>query len=60
MPPVYINGNADAYYRSIATLQSNQLRCLAKDSINAYVQFFEGHIGVSTTIIVLSVVPAMH
>jgi dynein heavy chain, axonemal len=45
IPPVCINGDAEAYYRSIATLQGNQLRSLVQDSLDAYVQFFEAHAG---------------
>lgn len=43
LPPVFINGDADAYFRSIATLQSNQLRGLVARSLERYVAFFEQH-----------------
>nr|8GLV_Kg Chain Kg, DHC_N2 domain-containing protein [Chlamydomonas reinhardtii] len=43
LPPVYINGDADAYYRSIATLQSNQLRGLVARSLESYVSLFAAH-----------------
>ncbi|KXZ48211.1 DHC-9 protein [Gonium pectorale] len=43
IPPVFINGDADAYYRSIATLQSNQLRGLVQRSLDSYVALFEKH-----------------
>ena len=46
IPPVCINGDAEAYYRSIAVLQGNQLRRLVQDSVAAYVAFFERHRGV--------------
>ena len=46
LPPLYINNDAPAYWRSIATLQSNQLRSLVQDSINAYVAYFESHVAV--------------
>ncbi|KAL3158235.1 hypothetical protein ABBQ38_010487 [Trebouxia sp. C0009 RCD-2024] len=39
--PIFINGNSDAYYSSIATLQSKQLRQLTQDSLDSYVAFFE-------------------
>ncbi|DBB17907.1 TPA: hypothetical protein ACH3X3_002922 [Trebouxia sp. C0006] len=39
--PIFINGNSDAYYSSIATLQSKQLRQLVQDSLNSYMAFFE-------------------
>ena len=45
IPPVCINGDAEAYYRSIATLQGNQLRRLVQDSLDAFVTFFEGYRG---------------
>jgi dynein heavy chain len=35
-PPLYINGDAEAYYMSIAILQSNQLRHLVQDSMDNY------------------------
>ncbi|KAK9812825.1 hypothetical protein WJX72_004356 [[Myrmecia] bisecta] len=38
--PVFINGDAEAYYRSIAVLQGNQLRSLAQNSFSAYERFF--------------------
>ena len=44
--PVYINNDVSAYYRSIATLQGNQLRALVQDSIGAYQALFERHIPV--------------
>jgi dynein heavy chain, axonemal len=47
IPPVCINGDAEAYYRCIATLQGNQLRQLVHDSIESYVKFFEQHPGIS-------------
>jgi dynein heavy chain len=34
IPPVFINGDSDAYYRSVATLQGNQLRSLVSRSLN--------------------------
>ncbi|MEW5311652.1 MAG: hypothetical protein WDW38_003348 [Sanguina aurantia] len=43
LPPVFINGDADAYYRSIATMQGNQLRGLVQRSLQAYVTFFQLH-----------------
>ncbi|GFR45764.1 hypothetical protein Agub_g7181 [Astrephomene gubernaculifera] len=43
LPPVFINGDADAYYRSVATLQSNQLRGLVQRSLDSYVELFEKH-----------------
>lgn len=45
IPPVCINGDADAYYRSIATLQGRQLRQLVQDSVDAFVDLFERHPG---------------
>ncbi|KAG1665808.1 hypothetical protein FOA52_015301 [Chlamydomonas sp. UWO 241] len=48
LPPVFINGDADAYYRSIATLQSNQLRDLVARSLDAFTQFFAEHTPVDT------------
>lgn len=42
-PPVYINGDADAYYRSVAVMQSNELRELISDTLAEYVSFFETH-----------------
>ena len=45
IPPVCINGDAEAYYRSIATLQGNQLRRLVQDSLDAFVKFFESYRG---------------
>ncbi|MEW5299252.1 MAG: hypothetical protein WDW36_002285 [Sanguina aurantia] len=46
LPPVFINGDADAYYRSIATMQGNQLRGLVQRSLQAYVAFFQLHAAV--------------
>lgn len=46
IPPVFINGDADAYFRSIATLQSNQLRELVTRSMDSYVAFFSRHVPV--------------
>lgn len=43
LPPVFINGDADAYFRAAATLQSNQLRDLVTRSLDAYVKFFSQH-----------------
>ncbi|KAG2490029.1 hypothetical protein HYH03_011494 [Edaphochlamys debaryana] len=43
LPPIFINGDADAYYRSIATLQSNQLRSLVQRSLDSYVALFQQH-----------------
>ena len=43
LPPVCINGDAEAYYRSISTLQANQIRQLCRDSLAAYVAFFKEH-----------------
>lgn len=43
IPPVFINGDSDAYYRSVATLQSNQLRSLVARSLDAYTSFFRKH-----------------
>ncbi|GFH10430.1 dynein heavy chain 7, axonemal, partial [Haematococcus lacustris] len=34
LPPVFINGDAEAYYRSVATLQGNQLRSLVSRSLD--------------------------
>ncbi len=34
IPPIFINGDSDAYYRSVATLQSNQLRSLVARSLD--------------------------
>ena len=45
IPPICINGDADAYYRSIATLQGRQLRQLVQDSVDAYVKLLEQHPG---------------
>jgi dynein heavy chain, axonemal len=45
LPPVCINGDAKAYYQSIATLQGRQLRQLVQDSVDAYVKLFEQHVG---------------
>lgn len=45
LPPVCINGDAQAYYRCIATLQGNQLRRLVQDSIDAYVTLLAQHPG---------------
>ena len=42
-PPLYINGDAEAYYMSVALLQSNQLRQLVQDSMDAFVAFFATH-----------------
>eukprot|EP00854_Cymbomonas_tetramitiformis_P002297 gene2297-3019_t len=42
-PPLYINGDAEAYYMSIAILQSNQLRTLVQDSMDTYRKFIEQH-----------------
>jgi dynein heavy chain, axonemal len=47
LPPICINGDAQAYYRSIATLQGRQLRQLVQDSVDAYVHLFEQHQGMS-------------
>jgi len=41
IPPVFINADAEAYYRSVSTLQSNQLRKLVTDSFGAYISLFE-------------------
>ncbi|CAG9464833.1 unnamed protein product [Pedinophyceae sp. YPF-701] len=43
LPPVFINNDAAAYYRSIATLQSNHLRGLVQASLDAFVAFFQAH-----------------
>ncbi|KAF5833108.1 hypothetical protein DUNSADRAFT_10689 [Dunaliella salina] len=43
LPPVFINGDSDAYFRSVATLQSNQLRSLLQRSLDSYVAFFAKH-----------------
>ncbi|GLI65190.1 hypothetical protein VaNZ11_008652 [Volvox africanus] len=43
LPPVFINGDADAYYRSVATLQSNQLRGLVQRSLDSYEGLFRKH-----------------
>jgi hypothetical protein len=40
---VFINGDADAYYRSVATLQSNQLRGMVGRSLEAYSGLFAQH-----------------
>jgi dynein heavy chain len=47
LPPICINGDADAYYRSITTLQSNQLRGLIRDSLSVFTSFFAQHQPVS-------------
>lgn len=47
MPPLFINNDSEAYWRSVATLQSNQLRTLVQDSLDIYVAFFESHPAVS-------------
>ena len=39
--PICINGNAEAYYRSISVLQSNQLHSLVINSMNRTVSFFQ-------------------
>eukprot|EP00892_Ulva_mutabilis_P009855 jgi/Ulvmu1/7241/UM035_0028.1 len=46
IPPVCINADAAAYYRSIATLQGNQLRQLVNHTLQHYVEFFEQYQGV--------------
>lgn len=43
LPPLFINNDSEAYWRSIATLQSNQLRQLVEDSLSAFVGFLESH-----------------
>jgi len=43
LPPVFINGDSDAYFRAVATLQSNQLRSLLQRSLDSYVAFFAKH-----------------
>ena len=53
IPPVCINGDADAYYRSIATLQGRQLRQLVQASIDAYVALFEKHPGARLRLLIL-------
>lgn len=35
-PPLFINGDAEAYFMSIAILQSNQIRQLVTDSMDTY------------------------
>lgn len=45
IPPVCINGDAGAYYSSIATLQGNQLRQLVQQTLKHYVDFFEEYPG---------------
>lgn len=54
IPPVCINGDAAAYYRSIAILQGNHLRNLVQRTLQHYVGFFEQYPGVlrSTTEII--------
>lgn len=47
IPPVCINGDAAAYYRSIATLQGNQLRHLVLQTLHHYVGFFEQYPGMN-------------
>ena len=42
-PPVCINGDTEAYYRSVASLQSIQLRGLVQHNLDAYVSFFDSH-----------------
>jgi dynein heavy chain len=42
-PPVCINGDTEAYYRSVASLQSIQLRGLVQHNLDAYVAFFDSH-----------------
>ena len=39
--PICINGDAEAYYRSISILQSNQLHSLVLGSMKEYVDFLE-------------------
>ena len=46
LPPVFINGDADAYFRAVATLQSNQLRDLVGRSLEAYMGLFRAHAAV--------------
>lgn len=36
-----INGDTEAYFRSVSTLQSKQLRQLVQDSLDAFVAFFQ-------------------
>ncbi|GMH33280.1 hypothetical protein BSKO_01114 [Bryopsis sp. KO-2023] len=43
LPPIYINNDDVAYFRSIATLQSNQLRNLVLASVDAYQNLFESY-----------------
>ena len=40
IPPVCINGDANAYFAAMATLQSNQLRAMVTDALHTYVEFF--------------------
>jgi dynein heavy chain len=40
---VCINGDTEAYYRSVASLQSIQLRGLVEHNLAAYVAFFDSH-----------------
>lgn len=47
LPPVCINGDAAAYYRSIAELQGNQLRQLVHQTLQHYVAFFEQYQGMT-------------
>ncbi|KAF6266164.1 dynein heavy chain 9 [Scenedesmus sp. NREL 46B-D3] len=43
LPPVPINGDTEAYFRAVATLQSNQLRGLVAASLADYLAFFRQH-----------------
>eukprot|EP00878_Enallax_costatus_P013463 GHUV01014078.1.p1 GENE.GHUV01014078.1~~GHUV01014078.1.p1 ORF type:complete len:1340 (+),score=424.03 GHUV01014078.1:252-4271(+) len=43
LPPVPINGDTDAYFRAVATLQSNQLRGLVSNTLQDYLAFFRQH-----------------
>jgi len=43
LPPLYVNNDAPAYWRSVAALQANQLRALVADSLEAYAKYIESH-----------------
>ena len=47
-PPICINGDSEAYFRSITTLQSNQIHTLVQDSLDSFVNYFEKHEPVDT------------
>lgn len=51
IPPVFINGDAEAYYRAVAMLQSNQLRGLVQRSLDSYVGFFQARQAVQVRVL---------